>query len=902
MEIIILVKKQNSVNMLVFEFSKAGLSPIKGSILENIATDNLSTELDDSFTISFDQILQINDLDRKSLGIPISIPFILSIGSKGTLNESDFRFFKSFHTHSNSEIIPFDHQDTSYFFGENKYIPSMEQFGVLKSLENHDGLDAKTYESNLESLAKIKRIGHSAIAKGMIVFDKYLEAENVAFADEIRLDFKENSDGSINILPSIDHESDQGFKNTFDMLPKIKSVYNSQAGDKKFRVIIPEESKKNLESLKTQFRKVSGEMKDKVLKNPSEYFDEALFDLDHYSKRVYELGFYEPKYYPFLRPFSTNWVSGITIEQASGQRTEVLLESDQEFEVLKSEIEKAENLKLEKVVFQEKNIPLIDAISLRDSYQAIKENKVSKEGFRDSQGRKVLIIHQNIDDIAFSSTPLSEIKHFFTPPKRLKKSFQILPHQMEGIAWLQSLCKSNSGALLGDDMGLGKTLQVLSFLDWSVEYQSEIGSNKPNLLVAPVTLLENWENEFQRFFDPHVVLVRYYGKEAGQIRLQDLGNKCVVLTTYETLRSKQLILGRVNWFSAVLDEAQRIKTPGTMVTNAAKAINAEFKVAMTGTPVENSWMDLWCLSDFIAPGLLGSAKEFNQKYNLSLKDENADVKALGDEIRAQLGIYLKRRTKSQILTDLPSKTAVFLPHEMPSVQVNRYDEELDYYKKNKGSLNQILTTISKLRMISDHPFLTLEPEEIHAASTQELIKSSAKMLVTVSILEQIRDLDEKVILFSPYEKVQNILSRIVIEYFKIPVSIINGQTATIETDGKLSRQKLIDKFQAVDGFNIIIMSPIAAGYGLNVTGANHVIHFTRHWNPAKENQATDRVYRIGQIKPVHIYYPMAVIAGKETFDQKLDGLLRMKNQLSDASLYPSESCEVKFSEFEDLLK
>jgi SNF2 family DNA or RNA helicase len=142
----------------------------------------------------------------------------------------------------------------------------------------------------------------------------------------------------------------------------------------------------------------------------------------------------------------------------------------------------------------------------------------------------------------------------------------------------------------------------------------------------------------------------------------------------------------------------------------------------------------------------------------------------------------------------------------------------------------------------------------------------------------------------------------VIEHFNLPVSIINGQTATIETDRKISRQKLIDKFQAVDGFNIIIMSPIAAGYGLNVIGANHVIHFTRHWNPAKENQATDRVYRIGQNKPVHIYYPMAVIAGKETFDQKLDGLLRMKNQLSDASLYPSESCEVKLSEFEDLLK
>jgi SNF2 family DNA or RNA helicase len=885
-----------------FDFPKTKLGPIQRSILENIGTDNLSIEEDESFIISFEQALQINDLDRKSLGIPISIPFILSIGSKGTLNNYDFRFSKSFHIHSSSEIISFDHKDDLYLFGENKYIPSLEQFEILKCLAEHNNVEENTYESNLESLAKIKRIGQAPISKGMVLFDKYLEAENIAFADEIRLDFKENPDGSINILPSINHESDQGFKNSFDILPSIRSVYNSQVDEKKFRVVIPTESKNSLQTLKTQFRKVSGEMKDKVLKNPSEYFDEALFDLDHYSKRVYELGFYEPKYYPFIKPFSTNWVSGITIEEASGHRTELLLESDQEFEILKVEIEKAKNTDIKNVIFQEKDIPLVDAISLRDSYQAIKENKISKKGFRDSQGRKVLIIHENIDSIDFSSEAPTEIQHVFIAPKRLKKSFSLLPHQVEGVAWLQTLSKSNSGALLGDDMGLGKTLQILSFLDWSIEYQSEIRSDKPNLLVAPVTLLENWENEFKRFFDPHLVLIRYYGKEAGQIKLQELGRENIVLTTYETLRSKQLILGRVNWFSAVLDEAQRIKTPGTLVTNAAKAINAEFKVAMTGTPVENSWMDLWCLSDFMAPGILGSAKEFNQKYNLSLKNESTDLRALGDDIRGRLGIYLKRRTKSQILTDLPSKTAVFIPQEMPSIQEKQYDEELEHYRKNKGSLNQILTTISKLRMISDHPYLVLEPEEIHTASTEELINSSAKMMVTVSILEQIRDLNEKVILFSPFEKVQNILSRIVIEHFNLPVSIINGQTATIETDRKISRQKLIDKFQAVDGFNIIIMSPIAAGYGLNVTGANHVIHFTRHWNPAKENQATDRVYRIGQNKPVHIYYPMAVIAGKETFDQKLDGLLRMKNQLSDASLYPSESCEVKLSEFEDLLK
>jgi SNF2 family DNA or RNA helicase len=887
--------------MREFEFPKAGLNLIEQSILENIETDNLCSENENSFTVSFEQAILINDLDRKSLGIPVSIPFIISIGSKGTLNEPDFSFFKTFHSHQNSEIIFLEEVGGVYQFDTTTYIPNFFQHEILNCLDQHEESKPKTFESNLESLARIKRIGEIAIKEGKLKFERYLEEENVVFANELRLDFKENQDGSINILPSINHESDQGFQKSFDTLPKIKSIYNAQTEDKKFRVLIPNDSKEKLDSLKSDFRKVSGELKDRVLKNPSSFFDESLFDLDHYSKRVFELGIYEPKFYPFVRPFSTNWVSGITVEKASGDRTEILVENEKEFDELNTAIEKSKAENHAKVSFKENDLPLDDAISLRDSYQAIKENRVTKSGFRDSQGRKVLIIHENIDDLAYSSETPSEIQHVFIPPKRLKKSFNLLPHQVEGVAWLQSLSKSNSGALLGDDMGLGKTLQILSFLDWSVEYQLEIGNDMPNLLVAPVTLLENWENEFQRFFEPHMQLLRYYGKDAGEIRLENLGRKNIVLTTYETLRSKQLILCRVNWFSAVLDEAQRIKTPGTMVTNAAKALNAEFKVAMTGTPVENSWMDLWCLSDFVAPGLLGSAKEFNKKYNLSLKDEKSDLKALGDEIRSQLGIYLKRRVKSQILTNLPPKSAQFLPRQMPLIQQNRYVEELEYYKKNKGSLNQILTTISKLRMISDHPFLTLEPEEIHASSTQELINTSAKMLETIAILEQIREKNEKVILFSPFEKVQNILSRVIIEYFKIPVSIINGQTATIESEGKMSRQKLIDKFQAINGFNIIIMSPIAAGYGLNVTEANHVIHFTRHWNPAKENQATDRVYRIGQVKPVYIYYPMAVIAGKETFDQKLDGLLKMKNQLSDASLYPSESTEVKFSEFEDLL-
>lgn len=883
-----------------FFFEKSSLSILQKSIIENLETDGVVQEDEHGYQISLEQAAQISDINRNVLGIPLSIPHVIHIGGNGMLNEPKFSFVVSIRENKSSENISFAVENSLFVIGGRKFLPSVSQSLVFRTLTDHQEKE-HSFDENLSALARLKKDGEKLVKDGKLAFDGYLSSENAIFADKLRLDFLENNDGSINVVPSIDHASDNSFKKAFNTFPKVKEVYNAQVADQRVRVVVPREDEIPLKKLKEEFRKLNGEKKDRVLKNPSDFFEESIFDLDHYSKRVYELGYYEPKYYPFIKPFRTDWVSGVTIEEASGKRTEILLESEEEFSELSGQIKAAESTGSVKVEFKEHQIPLEDAVSLRDSYKAIKEKRVSKTGFRDSNGKKVLIIHENVDGVDYEADTPQEIRHVFIPPRRLKPVFKLLPHQIEGVAWLQSLSRSNSGALLGDDMGLGKTLQILSYVDWTIDYQTEIGTNKPNIIVAPVTLLENWENEFKRFFEPQVRFRRYFGKAMQEIDLFNLDKEDVILTTYETLRSKQLVLGRINWYSAILDEAQRIKTPGTLVTNAAKALNAEFKIAMTGTPVENSWMDLWCLTDFIAPGLLGSGKEFNRKYNNSLKDQDVDLRALGDEIRGQMGVYLKRRLKSQILKDLPSKEQYFLPCQMPSIQVSRYQEELDYYQKNKGTLSQILTTISKLRMISDHPFLDKDPEEIDVYTTQELIQSSAKVIETIKILEAIKQKGEKVILFSHFDKVQSILSRMVIDYFGIPVSIINGQTATVETKGKESRQKLIDRFQAVPGFNIIIMSPIAAGYGLNVTEANHVIHFTRHWNPAKENQATDRVYRIGQKRMVHIYYPMAIMDGREAFDQKLDKLLKMKIQLSDASLYPSESAEVKFSDFEDLL-
>jgi restriction endonuclease Mrr len=304
--------------------------------------------------------------------------------------------------------------------------------------------------------------------------------------------------------------------------------------------------------------------------------------------------------------------------------------------------------------------------------------------------------------------------------------------------------------------------------------------------------------------------------------------------------------------------------------------------------------------DFIAPGLLGSAREFDSQYCKPLKNIDSDTVGLGQQIRQDIGNYLLRRMKNDILSDLPPKY-IKSKHEtsavMPKGQLERYQLELEEAKKldpaEKGSRNKMLSAIWALRAISDHPFI-LE-KQIERFDSDELIASSAKLEVTCRILDQIKPKKEKVILFSDRKGTQRLLAKIIRERYGLSPSVINGDTPAYKANERSSiesRQQAIDRFEAMEGFNAIILSPLATGVGLNITRANHVIHYTRHWNPAKEDQATDRVHRIGQTKEVHVYYPMAIAQEFKTFDVVLDELLERKRILATASLFPTDQAEV----------
>ena len=446
-------------------------------------------------------------------------------------------------------------------------------------------------------------------------------------------------------------------------------------------------------------------------------------------------------------------------------------------------------------------------------------------------------------------------------------------------------------------MGLGKTFQILAFLAWHRKVKG--GEGTRNLIVAPVSLLSSWEEEYVKFWEERMPLFQAYGR-ANSFAPEGKQREGIVLTTYETLRGRQLEFCAIDWDVVVLDEAQKIKRPGTLVTNAAKALKSAFKIAVTGTPVENTLVDLWCICDFLVPGLLGSAKSFAQTYQHPLKRKDTDIEQLGDRLRKEIGIHIKRRLKENVLSALPKKEILCRPGVMPPAQEARYLQvSKEARREESGERQRMLGFLLKLRQISDHPALL--DRNIEAIPIEALIAASAKLQETLRCLEEIRDRGEKVILFTEYRKTQRLLARLLRLRFGVEPSIIHGEMPVRPRRGKESRLEAVARFQAQEGFHAIVISPLAAGVGLNITKANNVIHYTRTWNPAREEQATDRVYRIGQKRPVHVYLPMATSKHFRSFDLLLHELLERKRALARVSLFPTERVEVSPVELFDAL-
>lgn len=453
------------------------------------------------------------------------------------------------------------------------------------------------------------------------------------------------------------------------------------------------------------------------------------------------------------------------------------------------------------------------------------------------------------------------------PGKALKATLR--PYQQAGVNWLWLLSQLGLGACLADDMGLGKTMQVISLLLAIKKKQSD----KPSLLVLPASLIGNWKTELNRFapsLSCRYIHSSQLNKKAMEAMAEDsaaLQHIDLVLTTYGTLM-RQEWLQQQEWRLLVLDEAQAIKNPTARQTKAVKALNAESRIALTGTPVENRLSDLWSLFDFLNPGLLGSATRF-KGFVKSLAGRESDQYA---PLRNLVSPYILRRLKidRSIISDLPEKTEVAAYCGLSKIQAVQYQQAVTQLAKAIENLDGIqrrglvLSYLLRFKQICNHPSQLLGDDEYDP-------KKSGKFQRLAELCEEIASRQEKLLVFTQFREMTTPLANFLAQQFGQPGLLLHGGTAV-----KL-RQRLVERFQDEEGPPFFVLSLKAGGTGLNLTQASHVIHFDRWWNPAVENQATDRAFRIGQKKNVLVH--KFVCQG--TIEEKIDALINEKTALTN---------------------
>lgn len=492
-------------------------------------------------------------------------------------------------------------------------------------------------------------------------------------------------------------------------------------------------------------------------------------------------------------------------------------------------------------------------------------------------GSFILDVISNVDDAEFvlpGPAELLESIPEYPLPTTLRA--ELLTHQRVGYNWLRFLGEQKLGGLLADDMGLGKTVQVVSFF----AHLAHHGLLRPTLVVVPAALMNNWHREIKKFCPDINVVYHHVGPERLRSPVT-IAQSQIVLTTYQTLRRDQLLLGQIDWQVVVSDEAQYVKNPTAQSTAVLKAMKAGLRLALTGTPVENGLSELWCIVDFVQPGRLGSQKEFRNEYEYPMRDApDVDAQlAVARRLQERLTPHYIRREKEHVLKDLPSRTDVRLEAGLGPRQKEYYGAVIKHLREGKENP---ISALPKLLAISSHPELYMRS----GCDVRELIEECPKLQLTVRILENIHARAERVLLFTRFKAMQTILQDVIEDVFGRHAPIING-----EVDGG-RRLDAVDRFNGGDGFGAMILSPEAAGVGLNITGANHVVHYTRLWNPAKENQATDRVHRLGQQRPVTVYYPI-VTADPPTVEERLDELLREKLMLARNVVWPRSRLDVQ---------
>jgi len=756
------------------------------------------------------------------------------------------------------------------------FLLEKHQYLLIKELEKSEGITGTEERARLQ--AKCKYYAE----KGGIQLSSFMQKRDFLFSEEADIQVSSKDDRHIQIMPRLMGITEE----VAELLPaRINPIQKVALDKKNIHVFTSPEARSHYNRV-GQIPEICDTEVPRFLYNPLEFIPEDIpFDEDAFSKRVKGLKIRRSAAAPFIdiEPDGegTGWFDvncGVALHDEDGEQPDIVVDEN--------ELLKAANSGQEYVYLNGTWIKL-DPKAIRSFAEARKEieSKTGKSGkISEDDVRRILDIFDNINGIEYNENVL-QFKSTGATKYQVSRVFtgKLRDYQQEGYTFLRSHYEIKTGVLLADDMGLGKTIQVIALF----AYMSDIKELGPALIVMPSALIENWESELKCWLNVPITIYKHLGPKRFHSKNQIESND-VVLTTYETLAIDQVQLGLVKWSCVICDEVQKIKNFRTYAAAAVKGMNSKYRVALTGTPVENRLSELWSITDFVQPGLLSSYQYFRKTYEKPI--QSGETEKASELINALSPVFLRRTKEAVLGAALPEKTEYKEELELNPEQRRLYHTIVEEVRRSEENI--ALGSIQKLVMLCSHPRL-VSKEKLDYSTAQQLELESPKLKWTVDLLQRIQRAGEKAIIFTGYKTMQSILRQVLYERFRIDAKIINGEV-------KGSRLDIIDEFGKASGFNVLILSPRAAGVGLNIVCANHVIHYTREWNPAIENQATDRVYRIGQTKPVTVYYPVMKCVDFTTAEVRLDELLAKKRKLMRNVIVPSD-LSVKWEEFRDII-
>lgn len=910
--------------------------------------------------IKYDQLSSLTDYDIDAFAELFEpSPFTLEVKTISALGFASNLYNVNFYLNSN-RVSP-EIRGCLLKYEDKVYLLDRKSFELTAAANsfNKASSEAKVGAEGFKQFAEIKTLAAQSEAKT----DKFMENRRIVLPSQIGVELIEEENDRISFAPKLEGINNANFQTVVKRTGAALEVYSfdGEAGEK-VSVVLNDEQKEVIERIR-KVSHLSGVEKTQVLRDPLAVFDGVMrsVNLDDFGPRVRGIGDFPFVVQPFVQKSVTGifddvvreksgeplkFNAGLHCRYADGSEQIIQFASPAEIADFADQVKEAFLSGKGQIEYAGKSITVDKQFveGVKELNEKIQPKQKSEEEIKSPASGKYLLIYTNEEEVEFEqAAEEANVQSPLELPKSLKPDVVLKDHQKRGIAWLQHNFRlGRQGCLLADDMGLGKTLQLLVFLAWLIEQDNVISDSsspelppwKPILIVAPVILIENetWINDMKKFFSgdgaifmPWLTLrgaeLNRMKRRTGQetklgeaiLDLDRLRQHRVVLTNYETIVNYQHSFAKMrdHWSVIITDEAQEYKTPNTKISHALKSLSPGFRVACTGTPVETRLFDVWNIFDFLQPGkLLGSAKNFRDRYEKPLENIE-ETKSAIEELKEKLhfgqtNAYILRRDKTK-LPDLPTKNEYRLECQLSNEQ-RKFHLNLLYRASLGGQGNHPFSLISDFLRVYQHPALV---PQYNPRSPEQAIAECDKLRVLIETLKSIKLRGEKALIFTRSLDMQQILVSVLNHRFGLSVNIINGSTKRSNNSGgnisgaDKTRRGIIERFQKAPGFDVLILSPEVAGMGLTLTEANHVFHYGRWWNPAKEAQATDRVYRIGQEKDVHIYYLIAKDNERkfETFDEKLDTLLRRRTALASDFLAPVPSEDDLKSEFlADLFK